>query len=57
MRYFNLNLVDFINQLGMTDVLFTMCVFSAFGNNSYGLPDLLTQAQGQTITDNYDPNA
>ena len=57
MRYFNLNLVDFINQLGMTDVLFTMCVFSAFGNNSYSLPDLLTQAQGQTITDNYDPNA
>ena len=53
MRYFNLNLVDFINQLGMTDVLFSMATFSAFGNNSYNLPDLLTQASGQTIVDHY----
>ncbi len=57
MRYFNLNLVDFIKQMGMTDVLFTMCVFSSFGGNSYNLPTLLTQAEGQTITDGYDPNA
>ena len=57
MRYFRCNLVDFINQLGISDVLFTMCVFSSFGDNSYELPDLLTQASGQTITDNYDPNA
>ena len=54
MRYFKPNLVDFINQMGITDVLFTMVTFSAFGNNSYNLPELLTQAQGQTIVDNYD---
>ncbi len=54
MRYFQLNLVDFIDQMGITDVLFAMVTYSAFGNNSYNLPDLLTQAQGQTIADNYD---
>ena len=57
MRYFTPNLVDFVNQMGITDVLFAMCVFSAFGENSYGMPDLLTQAAGQTITDGYDPEA
>ena len=54
MRYFQINLVDFIKQMGITDVLFTMVTYSAFGNNSYNLPELLNQAQGQTITDNYD---
>ena len=57
MRYFKLNLVDFIKQMGITDVLFGMVTYSAFGNNSYELPDLLTQAQGETIVDNYDSEA
>ncbi len=57
MRYFTPNLVDFVNQMGITDVLFAMCVFSAFGENSYDMPNLLTQAAGQTITDGYDPEA
>ena len=46
--------MDFIKQMGITDALFTMVTYSAFGNNSYNLPELLNQAQGQTITDNYD---
>ncbi len=53
MRYFNLNLVDFINQMGITDVLFSMVTYSAFGDNSYNLPTLISQNQGQTIVDHY----
>lgn len=53
MRYFNLNLVDFINQMGITDVLFTMATFSAFGGNSYNLPTLLSQNPGAQIVDHY----
>ncbi len=54
MRYFNLNLVDFIQQLGITDVSFTMCIYSAFGENAYNLPDMISNNEGQTIVDNYD---
>ena len=54
MRYFNLNLVRFVNDLGITDVLFTMCTFSAFGENSYELPTLLTQFPDEPIIDTYD---
>ena len=32
-RYFDLNAVEFIKQQGITDVLFTMCTFSATGEN------------------------
>ena len=53
MRYFNLNLVDFIQQLNITDVLFAMCTFSAFGDNSYNLPTLIEQNPGITIVDDY----
>ena len=53
MRYFQPNLVDFIQQLGITDVLFTMVTYSAFGDNSYNLPELLTQNAGLTIVDGY----
>ncbi len=56
MRYFNLNLVDFINQMGITDVLFTMVTYSAFGGNADNLMSLITQNPGQTIVDGYDPN-
>lgn len=56
MRYFNLNLVNFINTLGITDVAFVMCVFSAFGGNSYDLPNLITQNPDEAIVDTYDNN-
>lgn len=55
MRYFNLNLVDFINQMKITDVLFTMVTFSAFGGNADNLMTLIEQNPGQTIVDGYDP--
>ena len=32
-RYFELNAIDFINRVGATDVLFSMCSFSAVGGN------------------------
>ena len=32
-RYFELNAIDFINQVGATDLLFSMCSFSAVGVN------------------------
>ncbi len=53
MRYFDLNLVDFINQMKITDVLFTMVTYSAFGGNAENLSTLITQAQGQEIVDHY----
>lgn len=56
MRYFNLNLVDFIDQMKITDVLFTMVTYSAFGGNADNLMTLITQNPGQTIVDGYDPN-
>ena len=57
MRYFNVNLVDFINQMGITDVLFTMVTYSAFGGNADNIMNLITQNPGQNIVDNYDPEA
>ena len=35
MRYFDINAADFIKNAGATDVLFTMCTFSAMGGNHY----------------------
>ena len=55
MRYFNLNLVDFINQMKITDVLFTMVTYSAFGGNADNLMTLIEQNPGQTIVDGYNP--
>ena len=37
MRYFDLNAVEFIKENGITDLLFTMCTFSATGPNANGL--------------------
>ncbi len=37
MRYFDLNAVEFIKEQGITDLLFTMCTFSAVGPNANGL--------------------
>lgn len=51
MRYFNCNLVDFIQQMGVTDVLFTMCSYSVYGVNADNLETLRTQNKGVTIVD------
>ena len=51
MRYFNLNLVDFIENKNVTDVLFTMVTYSAFGDNADNLPNLIAKAKGETIVD------
>ena len=37
MRYFDLNAADFVKFTGATDLLFTMCTFSAVGPNANGL--------------------
>lgn len=52
MRYLEVNLVDFVNQMGVTDLLFTMCTYSAVGTNADNLEVLRTQNKGQTIIDN-----
>ncbi len=51
MRYFDRNLVDFIQQMGVTDVLFTMCSYSVYGTNADNLETLRTQNRGETIVD------
>ena len=56
MRYCSINLVDLIKQKDITDVLFTMCTFSVFGDNADNLRYLVTQNAGNTIVDGYDPN-
>ncbi len=43
-RYFDLYAPDFVADNGITDVLFTMCTFSAVGENAEGIKNnLLTQ--------------
>ena len=32
-RFFDLNTIDFVKEQGITDVLFTMCTYSAAGQN------------------------
>lgn len=51
MRYFNLNLVDFVKQMGVTDMLFTMSSYSVYGQNADNLENLRTQAKGEKIVD------
>ena len=51
MRYFNCNLVNFIQDRGITDVLFTMCSYSVVGSNANGLSALITQYPDQHLTD------
>ena len=53
MRYFNLNLVNFIEQMDITDVLFTMVSYSVFGGNADNLDTLITQNPDEPIVDNY----
>ncbi len=51
MRYFQRNLISFIRDMGITDVLFTMTTYSMVGDNADNLPNLLTQNAGETVTD------
>ena len=41
MRYFDLNAVEFVEFTGATDLLFTMCTFSAVGSNANHLQTIL----------------
>ena len=41
MRYFDLNAVEFVEFTGATDLLFTMCTFSAVGTNANHLQTIL----------------
>lgn len=51
MRYFGCNLVSLIQQMRITDVLFTMSAYSLVGDNADNLMTLITQNEGETITD------
>ncbi|MDD5952981.1 MAG: DHHW family protein [Oscillospiraceae bacterium] len=51
MRYFECNLVDFIDRMDITDVLFTMASYSAVGENAKNIDNLITQNSGEAITD------
>ncbi len=43
-RFFDLNAIDFIKEQGITDVLFTMCTYSAAGQNCEGIEMMRTGA-------------
>lgn len=49
LRYFRRNLVTFIDSMGITDVLFSMCSFSVVGGIGEFLPELLTQDLESTV--------
>ncbi len=51
MRYFKCNLVNFIEDLGITDVLFTMCSYSVVGTNANKLATLITQNSDERVVD------
>lgn len=42
-RYFDLNAIDFLKEHEITDVLFTMCTFSAVGPNANNIDVIRTQ--------------
>lgn len=51
MRYFSRNLVNFIKEMGVTDVLFSMCSYSVVGVNAEELPVMLVQDADSEIVD------
>lgn len=51
MRYFDLNMVDFIEEMGVTDLLFAMCAYSVVGSNADNLSTLIEQNPGEKIVD------
>lgn len=51
MRYFKCNLVNFIDDMGITDVLFTMAAYSAVGVNADNIDTLITQDADSRVVD------
>lgn len=51
MRYFKCNLVNFIDEMDITDVLFTMAAYSVVGVNADNLDTLITQNADAQIVD------
>lgn len=52
MRYLEANLVELIEEFGITDVVYIMNTFSAVGQNAYNLETLRTQATPGNLEDN-----
>lgn len=52
-RYFQRNLVNFIETTGVTDVLFTMSAYSVVGDNGDNIANLISQDADSTITDEH----
>lgn len=52
-RELQCNLVSFIKDMGITDVLFTMSAFSVVGDNADNIANLISQNAGETITDSH----
>lgn len=50
-RYMERNLVSFIRDMGITDVVFTVSAFSLVGENGANVANLISQNAGETITD------
>lgn len=51
MRYFECNLVNFIDEMDITDVLFTMAAYSVVGINADNIDTLITQNSESEIVD------
>lgn len=51
MRYFECNLVNFIDKMDITDVLFTMAAYSVVGGNADNIDTLITQNADSEIVD------
>ena len=56
MRYFELNLVDFVKEQGITDLLFSCCSYSAVGTNADNLENLRTMGGSVPVEDDEDEN-
>lgn len=50
-RYLERNLVSFIRDMGITDVVFTVSAFSLVGENGAHVAELISQNAGETVTD------
>lgn len=50
-RYFERNLVNFIQEMDITDVLFTMSAFSVVGENADNIQNLISQDPDSAIVD------
>ena len=50
-RYLERNLVSFIRDMGITDVLFSVSAFSLVGENSENISNLISQNAGETVVD------